>query len=231
MTRGTPEELRARFEALGPWMTRYEVDGHVLGGTLDFGDDRRPPAFFEWFGSPRTILELSCFEGAHTLQLAAPPTTERVLGLDGRAENVARAALVAEVLGRGNIDVQVADLESADLTPFGRFDAVFCAGLLYHLAEPWHLVAQIATVSDRLFLDTHHCAATTDVVEVNGYHGQWYREGGRADPLSGLREQSFWPTLASLLRMLTDHGWAVRHVVEHLQWGGAGSRVWLGCYR
>ena len=126
-------------------------DGRTPLSELDYTGDRRVAAFFDWLGAPRTILELSSFEGGHTLQLAAPATTERVLGIEGRPENVARARLATELLGRGNTEFAVDDLETVDLAQYGRFEAAFCAGLLYHLVRPWRLLEEIASVSDRLF--------------------------------------------------------------------------------
>jgi SAM-dependent methyltransferase len=176
-------EIAERFAALGPWSTRFVVDGEAFGGALDYSDDRRVATFFHWFGVPRTILELSSFEGAHTLELAAPGTSENVFGLDGRADNVERARLVAELLGRGNIEFAVEDLEHAELARYGRFDAVFCAGLLYHLVSPWRLLAEIGTVSDRLFLDTHYWPWPPPA-EVDGYLGGWAEERVESTPLA-----------------------------------------------
>ena len=231
----TPDsaEIGERFAALAPWSTRFEIEGAAFGGELDYSDDHRVPTFFRWFGAPRTILELSSFEGAHTLQLAAPQTTERVVGIEGRAQNLARSQLVAELLGRGNVEFRQEDLETVDLAQHGRFDAVFCAGLLYHLETPWRLVREVARVTDHFFLDTNYWSGDEDEVEAEGHRGGWYDEGDYTDPvraLSGLRKRSFWLTLPSLLKVVTSAGWAVHHV-EHIPKWGPGPRVWLGCSR
>jgi SAM-dependent methyltransferase len=216
-----------RFEALAPWQTRFVVGGNQIGGHLDYSADERVPTFFEWFGAPRTILELASFEGAHTLQLAARETTERVVGLEGRRDNVERAQLVASVLGRGNVEFAVADLETVELTDYGRFDAVFCCGLLYHLVRPWRLLTDIARVSDQLFLDTH-VWVQPETVASEGHLGGWYEEGSGRDPLSGLSPRSFWLTRGALVDALSEAGWSVgrtRDRPEHPN----GPRVWLEC--
>jgi SAM-dependent methyltransferase len=223
-------DLAERFAALAPWRTRFEVEGAVYGGELDYTGDRRVAAFFDWLGAPRTILELSSFEGGHTLQLAAPATTERVLGIEGRPENVARARLATELLGRGNTEFAVDDLETVDLAQYGRFEAAFCAGLLYHLVRPWRLLEEIARVSDRLFLDTHHWTGD-ETVEVEGHRGGWFEEGGYEDPLSGLSRRSFWLTKPALVDALAGAGWSVVREQDHADWGGAGARIWLACVR
>lgn len=218
-----------RFASLRPWQTRFVVDGQAYGGDLDYSDDERVSTFFGWFESPQTVLELSSGEGVHTLGLAARDTTERVLGLDERSDNVARARLVAELLGRGNVEFASADLETVELAAFGRFDAVFCADLLYRLTSPWRLLAEIGRVSDRLFLDTHYWSLQP-TVEREGYRGSWVREGGPADASSDGAGHALWLTRPALLEALTDTGWAVRHLSDHPRWSG-GPRLWLGCVR
>ena len=128
------------------------------------------------------------------------------------------------------MEFAVDDLETVDLESYGRFEAAFCAGLLYHLVKPWRLLREIAGVSGRLFLDTHYWTSG-DTVEIDGYRGGWFEEGGYDDPLSGLDQRSFWLTRPSLLRALTDSGWVVRHVTDHPDWAGAGARLWVGCER
>lgn len=228
----TRDDLAERFAAVGPWFTRFVVDGCEFGGEADYSPDLEPDGrvwlFFEWFGRPRTILELGSFEGAHTLMLAAAEPVERVLGLEGREQNVRRAQLAAELLGRGNIAFHQADLENVELASYGRFDAVFCAGVLYHLPEPWRLLEAIGAVSDQLFLDTHYAAQATD--ERGGFGGAEVAEGGYDDSLSGLSSSSFWLTLRSLREALDRAGFAIEEQVDYPDWVN-GPRAHLGCRR
>jgi len=182
-------------------------------------------------GEPRSILELSSFEGGHTLQLAAPPFVERVLGLEGRPENIARARLATELLGRGNIDFAEIDLdqETGQLEQLGRFDAVFCAGLLYHLTKPWTLIEKVAKMTDAFFLDTHYSEKAN--VSIDDYVGSRYNEGGYSDPLSGLSEASFWMTLPCLQETLAKSGFSIRHELVVPDWAGAGPRIHIGAVR
>jgi hypothetical protein len=161
--------------------------------------------------------------------LAAPDHVERVLGLEGRPENIRRAELSVELLGRGNIEYRRVNLESDSLSEHGHFDAVFCAGVLYHLAEPWRLLEEIAAVTDRLFLDTHYAAA--EERQSCGHVGADFTEGGYGDPLSGLGPTSFWLTLADLISSLNTCGFAVRHLQDHADWAAAGRRVFLGAIK
>ncbi len=222
-------DLQREFDSLGPWFTRFEVDGAVYGGVNSYEGDGRLALFWQWLGQPATILELSSFEGGHSVQLAAPSFVERLVGLEGRKESIAKSLLIESILGRGNVEFIEADLDRDPLTPFGRFDAVFCAGLLYHLTQPWRLLEEIAKVTDRLFLDTHY-AATVETT-VDGYEGKYFGEGGYSDPLSGLSPTSFWMTLPELESTLGKHGLVVTERHNHADWGGHGPRVVLAAVR
>jgi len=102
-------------------------------------------------------------------------------------------------------------MRSTDL----QFDAVFCCGLLYHLPRPWELIEQIAQVTDSLFLSTHYAPDTQADTLRNGVRGMVYQEFGVADPLSGLSDESFWPTLDGLLAMLRARGFAETALMHH----------------
>ena len=199
-------DLRTEFAKRGPWITHYLVDGVESGGSFHALEDERIDQFFESFSDVRTILELGSLEGGHTIALAQHPGVERVLGIEARAINIARARFVQELLRIDNVDFVEADLEKADLTNFGKFDAIFCSGLLYHLPEPWKLIEQFPRVAPRVFLWTHYAEDTPELLTVNGLKGREYMEGGRDEPLSGISPTSFWLTLDSLKNVLMKAG-------------------------
>jgi len=70
-----------------------------------------------------------------------------VVCVDGRAENI-------EALRRRHpeLEAHVVDVERTPLQGLGRFDAVFCYGLLYHLENPLAALRNCAAVCDDLFL-------------------------------------------------------------------------------
>src|SRR4029078_7318790 len=111
---------------------------------------------------------------------------------------------VTSLLGRGNIEIHQLDLEHPQLEQFGPAGAVFCAGLLYHLVEPWHLIRAVSAVSRQFFLCTHYAQEAT--TEVDGHEGLWFGEGGYDDTLSGLSPRSFWLARDSLIACLHDAG-------------------------
>jgi len=142
----------------------------------------------------------------HTFAIARRAGVERVLGVEVRAENIARARFVQELLHIDNANFLEADLEKAHLTTFVNFDAVFCSGLLYHLPEPWKLIAQLPHVAPQLFVWTHYAEENPGNLTLNDLKGCEYVEGGKDEPLSGVSPKSFWLTLDSLRKVLTNAG-------------------------
>jgi SAM-dependent methyltransferase len=199
------DPLSREFRSRGPWVTRFRIGGRTYGGKADLVDDGRIAQFAAAFPEARSVLELGSLEGAHSFSLAH--RANRVVAVEGRRENIARAQFVQALLDVENVTFVEADLETTPLDRFGRFDAVFCVGLLYHLPKPWVLLDQLAGVAPNLFLQTHyaeHAEATVD-----GMPGRTYREHGRADPLSGLSPESFWLTIPALTERLERSGYAV----------------------
>ena len=209
-----PEDIERAFAAAGPWQSRFTIDGRTYGGELPYQEDGRVADFFEWVGTPASVLELGSLEGAHSAQIAAAPSVERLLCLEGRDENVRRARVAMEVLGLSKrVRVECVDLDHPDLAEFGHFDAAFCAGVLYHLTQPWLLLRELRRRVEVLFLDTH--VSPTDNIVLAGYRGCLFRELGLDDPFSGLQDFSFWPTAEALDEMLQQAGFAV-----------VGRRLW-----
>lgn len=200
-------ELAKRFNTLAPWVTKFVIDGVAYGGSFDALRDGRITQLFTAFPKVKTILELGSLEGGHTLALARHPGVTRVVGLEGRSVNRAKARFVAELFKAESISFRLADLEEEDLTALGSFDAVCAIGVLYHLREPWRLLTQLARISPRLFLWTHVVPDDQADQVIQGYRGRWWAEGGPNDPLSGLSDVAFRPTKSSLLAMLDDAGW------------------------
>lgn len=204
----------AEFARLGPWVTGFVVDGEPYGGGFDATNDVRLAEFAAAFPTAATILELGSLEGGHSIMLAKRPGVTRVLAIEGREANIRRAELAKKLFNAGTVEFLQANLETEDLAKHGRFDAVYCVGLLYHLPEPWKLIAQIAKVSPALFLWTHFAPDARANETVHGYRGLTYSEYGMADPLSGMSATSFWPAWAELKRMLADHGFVRIEVVR-----------------
>jgi SAM-dependent methyltransferase len=206
-------DLKTEFEKRGPWITHFEVKGIKSGGTFPALEDERITQFFQAFPDVRTILELGSLEGGHTFALARHSEVERVLGIEARKSNIERARFMQNLLPVDNVKFVQADVEKRKLNEFGKFDAIFCSGLLYHLPEPWKLIAEMAHIAPRLFIWTHYADESAQEIRQN-FRGREFVEGGIDEPLSGMSPTSFWLTLESLKSALTSAGFASIQIVR-----------------
>jgi|SRR6267143_2861657 len=208
-------ELTEEFTKLGPWIFQFQIDGQIYGGGISAAGDARIEQFFSFAPGAETILELGSLEGAHTFILARRPGVRRVLGLEGREFNLRKARFVQELLHLSNVEFAQANLEKSDLAAFGKFDAVFCSGLMYHLPEPWKLISQLPALAPNLFIWTHYAADADAETVSEGLRGKIHAEGGAADPLSGMSATATWLTLESLITLLTKSGYAGVEVIAN----------------
>ena len=201
------DNLAEEFEKLGPWIYQFQIAGQTCGGAISAVGDERVERFFQYAPNPRTILELGSLEGAQSFILAEHPGVDRVVALEGREANLRKARFVQALLQIRNVEFIQANLESADLTAFGKFDAIFCCGLLYHLPEPWKLLAQLPAVAPLLFIWTQYCTENEARDVGNGLRGKTHIEGGADEPLSGMSPTAIWLTLESLREVLQESGY------------------------
>jgi SAM-dependent methyltransferase len=210
----SPEDLEAEFERRGPWITKFVIDGKVYGGERFVAEDVRIPQFLEAFPNARTILDLGALEGGHAIALAKRLPNARIIAIDGRSTNIEKARFIKGVTGVENVHFICGNLEEMSFAPLGRFDAIFCSGILYHLAKPWELLERLSAVSSQLFLWTHYALESEVNLFERGYRGREYKELGPEDPFGGFSPTSFWPTLASLHEMLEQAGFNSVRILE-----------------
>lgn len=86
-----------------------------------------------------------------------------VVCLDGRAENIKKLHSIYPDLTAHTI----ANVETDSLSKFGRFDIVFCYGLLYHTENPVAALRNMSAVCDgQLLLETMICDSNLPVVRL-----------------------------------------------------------------
>ena len=205
----------AEFEILKPWVTKFHLAGEDYGGNFDAMNDIRIKQFFENFSNVENIIELGSLEGGHSFALAQNPIVKQVLAIEGRESNVEKSKFVKEILNDEKVNFIQADIEKLDFEQFGRFDAVFCSGLLYHLPKPWELIPKLSKISQNIFIWTQISEEVKAKIMCEGWRGKFYREGGLLDPLSGLSKKSFWLSLGSLIALLTVNGYKEVKIIEH----------------
>jgi hypothetical protein len=181
------------------------------------------------------IADLGCLEGGFAAALALDGAT--VVGIEARTANIEKADLLRRHFGLTNLTLEQADVKDFTLERFGSFDVVLALGIAYHLDRPAAWLAQVArATSSLLIVDSHVAPADDDQLakmradlrelsplelELTGdraYLGRWYVEfdKGISDEARGEQlwaswsnHRSFWLTEESLLRVLTDAGFAM----------------------
>ncbi len=210
------DDTLAEVNALLDWRASTALpDGRVVGKPsankrpiLNDIPDRRIKLLNDGMRlNGKTVLEIGCFEGIHTLGMLE--LGAQVTGVDIRPVNVAKTLMRLSLYGHST-PVFLADCEDID-PAFGHFDIVFHFGVLYHLTEPVEHLAKMAQRGDVLYLDTHVAApqdATShDVIDAERYAYRRVTEGGWRDPFSGPESYAKHLTLTALRAALTRAGY------------------------
>jgi SAM-dependent methyltransferase len=223
-----PAKLAAEFAKLAPWIFQFRIDGQDYGGGISAVGDERVERFFRFAPEAETILELGSLEGAQSFILAERRGVQRVIALEGREANLRKARFVQGLLQMWKVEFAQANLEHADLIQFGKFDAVFCSGLLYHLPEPWTLIEQLPAVAPIVFIWTQY-AREEEAGEVGrGLRGKIQVEGGPEESLSGMSATATWLTLESLRALLSGSGFKRIDIIHDDPAHANGPAVTIG---
>ncbi len=162
------------------------------------------------------ILDLGCLEGLFSLEFALHGC--EVVGLEFREHNLAKARARASALNCRNVEFVQDNACNISIEKYGKFDAIICSGLLYHLtaADAVNLVNKMYEMSERgVIIDTHISLAPDE--KYNGYAGHLFREHREGAPMeeklkaswaSADNETSFWFTRPSLVNLLMDAGFS-----------------------
>lgn len=211
-----PPSRRAMFEVLDDWVTRFEVEGEVVGGPVPLCEDPRLQWLLDEAGGVegQRVLELGPLEGAHTRTLLARGAAE-VLAIEGFRAAWLRCLVVKEAFA-----LDRARFLYGDFVPFlrdyqgPRFDRVLASGVLYHQPDPVTLVRDLARVTDCLLVATHvaddqHPSPSVEV-EVEGFRGRRVQVGAGRHQVrnycGGVQPEATWLYLDELRRLLTAAG-------------------------
>lgn len=170
--------------------------------------------------SKLSILDLGSHEGGFSLELGAHGA--RVVGVEVRADNFARAEFARQQLGLDNVSFHRADVRTLDPESWGQYDVVICLGLLYHLdcEDVARLIDRMHAVAGRMvIIDTHFALEPTEWFEFEGkrYHGTSFREHEDDVSLQDMEQagwasigniHSFWFTKQSLINRMMDAGFS-----------------------
>ena len=157
----------------------------------------------------RSVLEIGCFEGIHTIALAR--YAKDIHAIDSRIENVVKTLVRANLFG-AKPTVSLCDIEDAD--QFERLpvvDVVHHVGVFYHLRDPVsHLRKLASKATDGILLDTHYATPAMAITSYQaGGHSfacHKYAEGGRNEVFSGMYDHAKWLLLDDIKALLMEAG-------------------------
>jgi SAM-dependent methyltransferase len=95
--------------------------------------------------SGKTVIDVGCGIGRLSDFFAGQGCD--IFCVDGRLENIEK--LRSLYPGR---KAEVVDLETEQILDYGKFDIVFCYGLLYHLADPFGFIKKAQKICNEMML-------------------------------------------------------------------------------
>lgn len=214
-------------ERFGPWTAHnlllegdlYTIDRRIVGDEIKLRrivqivSDLAPKPLADL-----RVLDLACLEGLYAVELARQGA--RVVAIEGRESNIARARFAQSALGLDTLELVRDDVRKLSVERHGRFDAVLCLGILYHLDAPdvFAFVERIAEVCRGFAIFDTEISLAAD--ERRGYKGRTYwgrsnvEHGPASTPDERLKDQwasldnpeSFLLTRPSLVNALAHVG-------------------------
>ena len=180
-----------------------------------FASRRTPPTFSSW--ARWKVRTRFCWPNAMGYGECS---------LSKAVSNLRKARFVQELL-HAETRIRAGESRGSDLASLGKFDAVFCSGLIYHLPEPWKLTHNFPR-SRPGYSSGPLCARSGAKAVARGLRGKIHLEGGGAEPLSGMSPTATWLTLESLIATLTASGYGCVHVMHHDPTHANGPAVTIG---
>ena len=214
------EDLAARVAALGYWYHKIDLPGGIVTpgwAPIDPAAYRVPADL-----TGKRVLYVGAWDGYWTFEALKRGAGE-VVAIDDFSDFLGRLEtrtgwetfdLCREALGYGDAQCQRHDISVYDVTEarFGRFDYIFCFGLLYHLRHPLLALDRLAALCDEaIFVES---AILDDYSPYRGGLGHGY--AGRQmvmefypDSQFGNNASNYWvPTLHCLGQMVRSAGFA-----------------------
>ena len=180
----------------------------------------------------KTVLEVGCFEGVHTIGLAK--LGARVYAVDSRIENVVKTLIRTKLFGY-TADISLCNLElSTDMARLPSVNIMHHVGVLYHLKDPVsHLLALGTIVNDGMLLCTHYAMEDmlSDSYMLDGKEYRYFKylEKGRDDFFSGMYDHSKWLLIEDIKYLLAQSGFTdFRIMADEQQRNGPRVTLFAG---
>ena len=206
-------DLPGLFQALETPLD-YKYGAHILNEWAHHLDGKVShwPHWPDGFSvQGKTVLEFGPFEGHFSMMLMAQKP-ERVIAVEGRADNFAKTALLKASLDWSNYTLRFGDMHLFPALVPENIDVIFCSGVLYHSEKPWWFLKSCLDKCDTIILSTHVSSDHSPeprrfrqvTLDSGTYSFELFHEGG--DNLSGLSSESLWFKEEDLTAFVNHHG-------------------------
>lgn len=190
------EALQIQLERFGPWLHAMDLGCGLTTPVLDkwvmeaavARKNMIWPALERSFGSRWAevdCIDVACGEGFFTSHLSRFGP-RRILAIDARQANVAKARFVAQCQRCQNVRIEVGN--AYDLSPesTGTFGLCLCLGLLFHVEDPMYVIRRLRSVTREL------CVIDTQVAQPDPVTFGWLGADRRlsTDCVLALHEES-----------------------------------------
>lgn len=95
----------------------------------------------------KRVLDVACNDGWYAFRYAQEGAD--AVGIDGRQEPIDRASLIKNHFGLENLSFIVGDIEDRTIK-LGQFDITLFYGILYHLADPIHVLRRLGEITNKV---------------------------------------------------------------------------------
>ena len=210
-----------RLNHLLPWKCfTVDLSGRRFGNRAWVGKREAPEIIpdvrivklDEIFGlKDKTVLEIGCFEGIHTIGLSQ--LSRATYAVDSRIENVVKTIVRTNLFGFRPV-VTVCDVENeSELDLLPEIDVLHHVGVLYHLKDPVsHLINVLDKAKLGILLDTHYASEEMINDSYSSQRGKLqcysYKEYGRDEVFSGMYDHAKWLLLDDVIGILSDAGFS-----------------------
>jgi tRNA (mo5U34)-methyltransferase len=217
---GAADDLAARIATIDYWYHKIELPGGIVTpgwAPIDANAYLVPTDL-----TGKRVLDVGAWDGYWTFEalkrgarevVAIDDFSDFLSSLDSR-QGWDSFDLCRDALGYSEAQCQRHDMSVYDLTEaqFGRFDHVFCFGVLYHLRHPLLALDTLAALCDEaIFIES---AILDDYSPYRGGIGHGYPDGQMVmefypDKQYGNNDTNYWvPTLHCLGHMVRSAGFA-----------------------
>jgi SAM-dependent methyltransferase len=173
----------------------------------------------------KSIADLGCLEGGYTTGFARLGMA--ATGFEARESNLENCRYVKDRVKLDNLNFIKADVNTID--QYGPFDAIWAAGIFYHVESPRSLMQKMARVCGKiLMVETHFTYEQrtpgadnhrlSELCEHEGLMGRWYHEFDGSVSIeeienskwsSWLNGRSFWLQKEYLLDLMHREGFDI----------------------